>query len=291
MISFSRDKENEADYIGMRTLYNSGFDPIAMPTFFERMQRLTYDYSNKVPTFLSTHPTTNTRIAESKNRANQYTKKQINTQNTYKLVHARLQAITFHSPTKAVRHFQNLLSSNKQNDTTALQYGYALALCQNRQLTQATSIITKLQKQYPNTVLFQMAAAQIAEANQQYDKAIAILKTALNKNPNYYPLFIQYSQMLMTAKHPQEARNFLKSKTIQYSDDAELHILLAQAYAQSNNKADAYQTRAKAYELSGNYQQAKVLLQQALKVPKLGSTERSIIHARIERLNNIEKQL
>ncbi|EKE01680.1 MAG: peptidase M48, Ste24p [uncultured bacterium] len=291
MISFSKDKENEADYIGMRTLYNSGFDPTAMPTFFERMQHLTYDYNSKIPTFLSTHPTTNARIAESKNRASQYTQKQINNQYTYNLVHARLQAITFRSPATAVRYFQNQLTTNRQNDPTALQYGYAIALYQDRQLSQASNIINKLQKKYPEEVLFQIAAAQIAEADKQNDKAISILKTTLTNHPNYYPLFIQYGQTLLVAKQSQEACYFLKSKTIQHSEDAGLYLLLAQAYAQNSQKADAYQARAKAYEIAGYPQQAKVLLQQALKEPKLNPTEKSIIHARIEQLSNIEKNL
>ena len=83
LINFTKEKEVEADHIGMRTLYNSGFDPFAMPNFFERVQRLTYDYNNdQIPTFFLTHPATNDRIAESKDRANQYSKRQFKQQNT-----------------------------------------------------------------------------------------------------------------------------------------------------------------------------------------------------------------
>jgi hypothetical protein len=42
------------------------------------------------------------------------------------------------------------------------------------------------------------------------------------------------------------------------------------------------------YEISGYYRQAGVLLQQALKAPKLSSTEQSIIRAKIARLQNVE---
>ena len=286
LINFTRDKEIEADHIGMQTLYNSGFNPEAMPSFFERVQRLTYDYNNnQIPTFFLTHPATTDRIAESKDRANQYQKKQTRDQNTYNLLHARLKVLTLRHPTDAIRYFKH------QNETVATQYGYALALYENQQLGQATSIINNLQKKYPNEVLFQMAAAQLAAANKQPDNAINILKTALSSYPDYYPLFIQYGQTLIDAKHPQEARDFLKSKIIQYSNNSDLSWLLADAYAQNNQKADAYQAKARSYEIEGYYRQAGVLLQQALKVPKLSSTEKAIIHAKIERLQNTERNL
>ena len=37
MINFTREHEIEADNIGMKILYNAGFDPLAMPSFFARM--------------------------------------------------------------------------------------------------------------------------------------------------------------------------------------------------------------------------------------------------------------
>ncbi|CAL7963948.1 beta-barrel assembly-enhancing protease [Gammaproteobacteria bacterium] len=293
LLNFTKDKEIEADHIGMKTLYNSGFNPEAMPNFFERVQRLTYDYNNdQIPTFFLTHPATTDRIAESKDRANQYQKKQIKSQNTYNLLHARMQVLTLRHPTDATRYFQKQLAINKhQDETGATQYGYALALYKNQQLAQATTIIANLQKKYPNEVLFQMAAAQLAAANKQPDNAINILKTALSSHPDYYPLFIQYGQTLIEAKHSQAARDFLKSKIIQYSDNSDLSWLLAEAYAQNNQKADAYQAKARSYEIEGYYRQAGVLLQQALKVPKLSSTEQAIIHARIERLQHAERNL
>ena len=289
LLSFTREKEIEADHIGMKTLYNSGFDPEAMPNFFERVQHLTYDYgNNQVPTFFLTHPATTDRIAESKDRANQYPKKQIKNQNTYYLLQARMQVLTLHNPMASVRYFQKQLNTKRQDETGATQYGYALALHKNQQLAQATSIINDLQKKYPNEVLFQMAAAEIVQANKQPDAAINILKMALSTHPNYYPLFIQYSQTLIAAGRSQEACDFLKSKIIQYSDDADLYWLLAEALAQNNQKTDAYQAKARSYEISGYYRQAGVLLQQALKAPKLSSTEQSIIRAKIARLQNVE---
>jgi predicted Zn-dependent protease len=285
MINYIRDKEIEADNIGMKILYDAGFDPAAAPNFFERVQRTTYNYHNNIPTFLSTHPTTNNRIAESKNRAHQYPKKQINNQNTYNLLHARMRSFTFRRPSNAVKYFKSQLASKQKKHFTALQYGYAIALYKDRQLAKATKTISELQKDHPDEVLIQMAAAQIAQANKQDPKAINILKKALVTHPNYYPLLIQYGKTLIRAKHSQAACYFLKSKTIKSPENTSLHLLLAQAYAQNNQKTDAYLAKAKAYEIEGYNQQAIVLLQQALKAPKLRHIDELIIRAKIKQLH------
>ncbi len=52
---YSRSNEQEADRIGIRTLYNSGFDPFDMAGMFEQMMRMN-SFSQRMPEFLSTHP-------------------------------------------------------------------------------------------------------------------------------------------------------------------------------------------------------------------------------------------
>lgn len=287
LINFTKAKEIEADHIAMKILQNSGFDPESMSNFFERVQKLTYDYNqDQITTHFSTHPTTNDRIAESKDRFKQLVTKQFTNQNTYNLLHARLQVFSLRNTTDAVRFFKNQLANNPKTNTTALQYGYALALYKDHQLPQAIRIINDLQKKYPNEILFQMAAAQINLANKQPDAAINILKNAINIHPNYKPLFMQYAQTLINAGHSQAACNFLRFKVIQDQNNAALYRLLAKSFAQNNHKIDAYQAQARSYEIEGYYQQAIAMLQQALKETKLNPTEKSIIHAKIKRLQN-----
>src|SRR5690606_13320244 len=68
---FSRENEQEADRIGLITLEKAGYDPRAMPSMFERLMQQ-YRYDAKPPEFLLTHPVTESRIADTRNRAEQY---------------------------------------------------------------------------------------------------------------------------------------------------------------------------------------------------------------------------
>lgn len=289
LINFTREHEIEADNIGMKILYNSNFDPRAIPNFFERVQRQYRNYTNDIPKILMTHPVTNDRIAEARNRVAQYHLTTIKPQDNFYLVRSRTEVLTTNNLTATIKQLQLKLKNASLQASTALQYGLALALYQNKQLTPATTITSKLCQDYPDQVLFQMLAAKIALTNKQTEQAIAILKTALNKQPDYYPLIIQYGQTLLLAKQPQAASIFLKMKAMQYSKDPNLYLLISDACAQSNQKADAYLAKAKAYTLDGYYRQAGLLLTQALKTPQLTANTRAIINARLEQLKELEQ--
>jgi predicted Zn-dependent protease len=62
-LKYSRDFEQEADYLGLRFMHDAGYAPDAMPSFFKKIlaeQRLN---PAGVPPYLLTHPLTQDRIA------------------------------------------------------------------------------------------------------------------------------------------------------------------------------------------------------------------------------------
>lgn len=61
-LKFSRGFEKEADFLGMQYLYNAGYDPTSMVTFFERMQAMQKRKSGKLAQAFSSHPPTGKRI-------------------------------------------------------------------------------------------------------------------------------------------------------------------------------------------------------------------------------------
>lgn len=67
---FSRQNEQEADRIGILNLEKAGYDPRNMPTMFERLMRQ-YRFDARPPEFLLTHPVSESRIADTRNRAEQ----------------------------------------------------------------------------------------------------------------------------------------------------------------------------------------------------------------------------
>jgi len=66
ILPYSRIHEKEADYLGLIFMTIAGYDPNKAIKFWERMKQDSSS-SNKIPEFLSTHPSGATRISEIKN--------------------------------------------------------------------------------------------------------------------------------------------------------------------------------------------------------------------------------
>ena len=73
-LAYSREWEQEADRIGMRTLSTAGLDPYAMPSMFQQMLQANR-YNERPPEFLLTHPVTESRVADAADRAQKYPRK------------------------------------------------------------------------------------------------------------------------------------------------------------------------------------------------------------------------
>lgn len=104
MLRFSRENEAEADRVGMQTMVNADMDPRAIPAMFESMQRAAQYAGDRPPEFLLTHPVTEKRIADSRNRAEQYPAKQYKTDLDYALIKARARLEVADNPSVAIKH-------------------------------------------------------------------------------------------------------------------------------------------------------------------------------------------
>ncbi len=78
LASYSRGQETEADSLGLRYLSRAGYDPKAMANFLNSLKQETAlqdeiaGKSNKSPSYLSTHPATSARIAQTARQAGEY---------------------------------------------------------------------------------------------------------------------------------------------------------------------------------------------------------------------------
>ena len=55
-MKYSRDAEREADRVGARNVYDAGWDPRGMMTFFQKLAALGERHPNAIESFFSTHP-------------------------------------------------------------------------------------------------------------------------------------------------------------------------------------------------------------------------------------------
>ena len=100
-LRFSRERESEADRVGLNTMRRADLDPQAMSRMFERMQNA-YRFTSRPPEFLLTHPLSETRISDVRNQAREFfsddpenSKRKWPDQLEYQLVRMRVQQHLF----------------------------------------------------------------------------------------------------------------------------------------------------------------------------------------------------
>lgn len=71
MARFSREAERESDEIGIQGMAAAGYNPIGMATMFEELMEHRQGTPGRVEQFFSTHPLTEERVRDARNRAAQ----------------------------------------------------------------------------------------------------------------------------------------------------------------------------------------------------------------------------
>jgi len=250
---FSRQNEQEADRIGLVNLEKAGFDPRAMPSMFERLMRQ-YRYDRKPPEFLLTHPVSESRIADTRNRAEQYKAAGITDSVRYQLMRARVQLTYEETPGVAAKRFRNMLDENPQLE--AARYGLAIAQIKSGQHKQARESLQPLLANSPNDVAYNLAQIELDMAANRLSEAQSRTTRLLTLYPNNYPVNQAHIDLLMKQGRIQEAERALDDMLKSRSKDPDVWYQVAEVRGLSGNTIGLHQARGEFFALVGDYNQA-----------------------------------
>jgi len=250
---FSRQNEQEADRIGIQNLEKAGYDPRNMPTMFERLMRQ-YRFDGKPPEFLLTHPVTESRIADTRNRAEQAPKGGVEDSLRYQLIRARV-ALTYEgTPGLAAKRFRAQLDENPNLD--AARYGLALAQIQGGQLNEARATLKPLLAKAPDDITYNLAQIELEITNNRLNEAEQRIERLRTSYPGNYPLKQARADLLVKLKRPAEAEKVLEDLLKSRSDDPDVWYDMAEVRGLSGNTIGLHQARAEYFALVGDFDQA-----------------------------------
>lgn len=279
-IDFTRAGEKEADRVGMATLARAGYDPRAMPVFFERLQEA-YKYYSQPPEFLSTHPVTGSRIADSRGRAETYPYKQYEDSLSYHLVKAKIQVYA-EEPDRAVAVFGERVETGNYTSGLGARYGYALALLRTRQLAKAREVTLGLIKSEPNRISFYDLLAKIEIASNNFNEAIYIYEDNLELYPGDEVLTRGYLKALISRGMADKAVRVVDRYSKNNDMDASMYKLAAEAYQGSGQSQGAHAAMAEHYYERGQLNNAIHHMRLALNEPGDDFYKTSRMQARLE---------
>lgn len=265
-LRYSRGNEQEADRVGMQTMVEAGLDPHAAPEMFERMlQASRYSGGKNIPEFLRSHPLSESRIADTRNRAREYPKHARESSLAYQLMRARATVALAKTPEEAVQQFHGELKGTPRSSEAAA-YGLVLALTAAGRPDEASKELETIWAKSPTRLEYIIADAEIEMTRNRPDKAAKKLAAQLDVTPGNHPLTMAYANALLQSQQSHIAEEVLIDQSKRKPTDPGLWYLLAEVQGLSGNIAGLHQARAEYFILVGVLDEATKQLKYAQKL-------------------------
>ena len=283
-INYTRLYEQEADRIGMGVLASAGYDPVGAPNFFGRLAEK-YRYVSKPPEMLLPHPLPESRIADTRARAENMRRVNVAPSLDFHLAKARVDGRYTRASTES-----QLLQLTRSDDPMNQRYGqYALAIraLDAGNAKQAEQYLQPLLDESPRNRFYIDVKTDILLQQQRFDDALLMLRQAYQRAPNEPVITLNFANAALQAGKVDLSIDLLRNFLL----DNQHHILaldlLTAAYERSASRAAMYETRAEALALRGNFELAIDQLHTAH-----NHTNSDITHKRLNaRIDQLRAQL
>jgi beta-barrel assembly-enhancing protease len=279
-LNFSRDNEREADRIGFQYLSRAQFDPAAMGTFMERLQRASsLNDTGVVPGYLRTHPVTGERIADAQDRVGKGEFKLAKESVDFHYVRALIRSYIGDAPA-AVKYFESALADRKYSSEAATRYGLAAAVLRERDFARAKRELATLASAGVKHPMITAMMGQILIQAEEIGPAVTFFESAIAEYPNHWQLHYDLPDVLLRAKLPKRALATLEKSLLRRPNDTQLLDLAARASADAGMKMKQHRFLGELYAEQANLRGALDQFELAAKAGDGDYFEASYVEAR-----------
>lgn len=290
-LRFSRHNESEADRVGIQTLVQAELDPHAMPGFFEQLLQSTRYSGTKPPEFLLTHPVTQSRISDSRNRASTYPSRAPSNNLEFYLMKVRTVVEFSRDLSGTIKDLETKLQEQKTQNAEVTRFGLAHAYLKANQLDKALEQINLLLTNRTNRITYAATKAEILKTQGNYDEAEKLLRQELEFSPKNYPLSVALAETLLRNNKAQKANAALKELLERYSGRPYLWYLLSESYGKQKAAIGAHESRAEYFFLNGQTARALEQLKFGLAEAKSDYNAEARIKRRIDQIQASKEDL
>jgi predicted Zn-dependent protease len=288
-LSFSRQNEQEADRIGMTTLTQANIDPSAMPRMFSRMQRSMRFHGDKPPEFLLTHPVTQSRIADSLNRAAQLPTPTGTRQTPeFDIARIRLQVHYASSPGPLLSAFEAAAQSTGNSRDF---YGIAMAASAAGDYDKALQALEKLDENWKSQLYVRISKAEILHAAKRDAQAQKILGEMNELYPSNLPVQKTYARLLQDLEQPAQAARLYESVLTRYPNDVDSRYNLAECYGLQQQILRVHEARIEYFLRTADVDRALRQVGFALKEQNLSDSDRTRLEAYRSEAKRVQENL
>lgn len=288
-LRYSRQNEQEADRVGIETLYNSGRDPKAVSEMFEQMLATTRFTGQRPPEFLLTHPLTENRVSDARSRINNYPARQYEDSPQYALIRARALIHLDRNPQNSINRFTNELNGESLSRTAA-SYGLALALSRAGKHDKAWQTLAPLLKEQPTNLTLQLAAVELEMASEKYEQALARTIRLEPLHKKNYALQRAKAEILLKSRDYNGSQQVLSALSRQRSEDPDVWYQLAEVSGLAGDIVAVHKARAEYFIHIGVFDQARKQLTFAKKLVGDNYQQSAILDQRLREVAVMEEK-
>jgi predicted Zn-dependent protease len=236
-----------------------------------------------MPSYLRTHPMTAERIADTGGRAAAAPYRQHLDSLEFHLVRAKLRAEGA-EPAAAVALFSAAVRDRRYANEAAARYGLVVAQLRARQVRDAQTSFASLRTTGASSPMIESLAARVQQAAGEPAAALATLRKAVARFPDWLPLAYDLADALNRAGSQADALAAIAEPLRLYPRDARLRALQARIYAAMGKRLLQHQAQAELYVLRGSLPAAVEQLQLAQAAGDGNFYEQSVVEARLKEL-------
>jgi len=290
-LRFSRHNEREADRIGIQTLINADLSPHAMPDFFEQLLQSTRYSGEQPPAFLLTHPVTQERISDIRNRVQHLPAKRQSQNLDFYLMKMRTSVEYTRDKASFTKELEDNLARQSSANMEVTRYGLANTHQESNLFDKALQEINLLLLARPENIIYLTTKAEILNDAGRYSEAQAICEVALSITPDNFPLSVAYAEALTRNKQPDKAINILKHQINRKPGTPYLWYQLSEAYGKHGDIANVHGSRAEYLFLTGRTNKALEQLRYAIAATKENFVLQSKLKKRAEQIKASRKDM
>lgn len=258
MLSYGRDDESDADKFGLQYMLRAGYNPAGMAKAFQVLQSKSLGSRADFPTYLSTHPNINARIATVNSFVRSLNSAQKNIKNdNARFIRAKALAVAYYAD---MRFAGNYFSPKK----TAYDYmGLGIIARKRNQIKQAEEYLQKAVQLAPQDALMNRELGRFYYDVGEFSEAKTYLEKALNLNPRDYMAVFFHARLLDSENHVFEAEREYQ-KVLKYApEDGEVLNFYGRVLGRQGKEFDGYLQLALAEIYKNNEARANSWLKKA----------------------------
>ena len=226
-LNHSRESEQEADRFATRFLARAGFDPNGVANFFEVLMQGRQPQYREDLEYLSTHPTSISRIVEARDRAQQYAGTFIQDRDLFHFIRERM--ISLLAPAhERLELYRNKLAAGHQ-PTPAEQYGAAVAWQKQGNHKRASEILANLETDVPDLhLLVTLARLRSLQHERDWSNLVQQLEQLHQEYPMHFAVEWYLAQAYLDAGRARDALKLARVRLRRGIEDPQTYRLIAE---------------------------------------------------------------